>query len=77
MLVTYDFGVASVLLDYGPMSSPIVLFYFSWVKNGIDNKGNPTYKQDNADFLFANFRHLLHELDEPFVFLSQIQQLFF
>jgi hypothetical protein len=37
------------------MSSPIVLFYFNWAKNGIDNRGNPTYKQDNADLLLANF----------------------
>jgi hypothetical protein len=31
-------------LDYGPMSSPIVLFHGSWVKIGTDNRGNPTYK---------------------------------
>jgi hypothetical protein len=31
-------------LDYGPMSSPIVFFCCSWVKNGTDNRGNPTYK---------------------------------
>jgi hypothetical protein len=42
-------------LDYGPMSSPIVLFRCSWVKNGTDNRGNPTYKRDNAGFLIANF----------------------
>jgi hypothetical protein len=64
-------------LDYGPMSSPIVLFCCSWMKNGIDNRGNPTYKQDNADFWLANFWHLLHKLNEPFVFPSQIQQVFF
>jgi hypothetical protein len=64
-------------LDYGPMSSPIVLFHCSWVKNGTNNRGNPTYKRDNAGFLLAKFRHLLHELDEPFVFPSQIQQVFF
>ncbi len=59
------------------MSSPIVLFRCSWVKNGTDNRGNPTYKQDNAGFLLANFRHLLHELNEPFMLPSQIQQVFF
>jgi hypothetical protein len=31
-------------LDYGPMTSPIVLFHCNWVKNGIDYRGNPTYK---------------------------------
>jgi hypothetical protein len=64
-------------LDYGAMSSPIVLFRCSWVKNGTDNRGNPPYKQDNAGFLLANFQHLLHELDEPLMFPSQIQQVFF
>lgn len=31
-------------LDYGPMASLIVLFCCNWVKNGTNNKGNPTYK---------------------------------
>ncbi len=59
-------------LGYNLMSSAIFLFCCSWVKNGIDNKGNPTYKQDEASFLLANFRHLLYEFDEPFVFPSQV-----
>jgi hypothetical protein len=37
-----------------------------------DNKGNPTYKQDDASFLLVNFWHLLHEFDEPFVFPSHV-----
>jgi hypothetical protein len=41
-----------------------------WVKNGTNNRGSPTYKWDDVGFLLANFRHFLHELDEPFVFLS-------
>jgi hypothetical protein len=64
-------------LDYGPMSSQIVLFWCNWVKNGTDNKSNPTYKRDEIGFLLANFCHLLHEFDEPFVFLSQVQHVFF
>jgi hypothetical protein len=47
------------------------------VKNGTDNKSNPIYKRDETSFLLANFHHLLHEFDEPFVFLSQVQQVFF
>ncbi len=31
-------------LDYGQVFSPIILFHCQWVKNGINNKGNPTYK---------------------------------
>jgi hypothetical protein len=30
--------------DYGQVSSPIILFCCQWVKNGINNKRNPTYK---------------------------------
>ncbi len=47
------------------------------MKNLIDNNGNPTYKWDDVGFLLANFWHFLHEFDEPFVFLSQVQQVFF
>jgi hypothetical protein len=64
-------------LDYGPMFSPIVLFHCCWVKNGTNNRGNPTYKRNDVSFLLANFRHLLHEFDEPFVFPSQVQQVLF
>jgi len=63
-------------LDYGPMSSPIMLFRCQWVKNGTYNKGNPTYRWDDVRFLLVNFQHLLHELDEPFVFPSQVQCVF-
>ncbi len=31
------------LLDYGPISSPIVLMRCEWVWNGNDIRGNPTY----------------------------------
>jgi hypothetical protein len=42
-------------LDDGPMSSPIVLFCYNCVKNGTNNRGNPTYKKIVASFLLANF----------------------
>lgn len=42
-------------LDYVPMFSPILLFCCSWVKNGIDNKSNCTYKLDDVSFLFEFF----------------------
>jgi hypothetical protein len=47
------------------------------MKNGNDNKGNPKYKQKDAYFLLASFQHLLHEFNEPFVFPSQVQHVFF
>jgi len=42
-------------LDYGPMSSQIVLFCYNCVKNGTNNRGNPTYKRIVPSFLLANF----------------------
>jgi hypothetical protein len=42
------------------------------MKNGNNNKGNLTYKQDDVGFLLVNFWHLLHEFDEPFVFPSHV-----
>jgi hypothetical protein len=39
--------------------------------------GNPTYKQDEAGFLMANFQHMLVNGNEPFVFPSQVQQVFY
>jgi hypothetical protein len=42
-------------LDYGPISSPITLFRYQWVKNGIDNSRNPTYRRDDVGFFLANF----------------------
>ncbi len=53
-------------LDYGLMASSIVLFHCTWVKNEIDNKGNPTYKQDDVGFLLVNFHHILHEFNDLF-----------
>jgi hypothetical protein len=59
------------------MSTPVVLFQCDWVRNASNNHGNPTYKQDDARFLMANFRHMLPEDIEPFVFPSQVQQVFY
>ncbi len=59
-------------LEYGPMFSPIPLFPCKWLKNGDDNKGNPTNKRDDASFLLVNFWYLLHEFNEPFVFVSHV-----
>jgi hypothetical protein len=46
-------------LDYGAISNPIILVRFDWVKNGTDNKRDPTYKRDDARFLMVNFQHML------------------
>ncbi len=59
------------------MSQPVVLFKCDWVTPGFDRWGNPTYKQDEDRFLLANFRNLKVEVIEPFVFPSQVQQVFY
>jgi hypothetical protein len=42
-------------LDNGPMSSQIMIFCYNCVKNGTNNRGNPTYKRIVASFLLAIF----------------------
>jgi len=64
-------------LDYGTMSNPIVLFRCDWARNALDNRGNPTYKRDDAGFLMVNFKHMLPKDTERFVFPSQVQQVFY
>jgi hypothetical protein len=67
MMIQYVGILKQILqLDYGPMFSPIMLFCCNWVKNGIRSRGKPTYKCDDANFLLANFWHLLDKFDEPF-----------
>lgn len=63
-------------LYYGLMASSIVLFCCIWVKNEIDNKGIPTYKQDDVGFLLANLHHILHEFNE-FFFMHKLNKCFF
>jgi hypothetical protein len=66
-----------ILLNYGPMFQPVVLFKCDWVTPGFDRWGNPTYKQDEDGFLLANFCNLKAEVTKPFVFSSQVQQMFY
>jgi hypothetical protein len=65
------------LLNYGPVSSSIVLIQCEWVWNGIDIRGNPTYQQNEAKFLLANFQYIMAKHEEPFIFPSQAQHVFF
>jgi hypothetical protein len=63
-------------LDYGPLSSPIVLLRCQWAKQR-DSWGNPTYTRDDAGFLVVNLRHNLPRLSDPFIFASQTTQVFY
>jgi hypothetical protein len=65
------------LLNYGPISNPIILMQCEWVWNGIDIRGNLNYRQDEAKILLANFRYIMANHEEPFIFPSQAQQVFF
>jgi hypothetical protein len=63
-------------LDYGPLSSPIVLLKCQWAKQ-TDNRGNPTYTHDEVGFLVVNVWHNLPRLSDSFIFASQATQVFF
>jgi hypothetical protein len=56
---------------------PIILFECEWVKNEGNRWGDPTYKHDEDGFLLANFCALKVKDDEPYVFLTQVQQVFY
>jgi len=66
-----------ILLNYRPVSQLVVLFKCDWVTPGFDRWENLTYKRDEDGFLLANFRNLKAEVTVPFVFPSQVQQMFY
>jgi hypothetical protein len=66
-----------ILLDYRPISMPIILFECEWVKNEVDSWGDPTYNHDEDGFLLANFCALKVKDDEPYVFLAQVQKVLY
>ena len=41
-----------------------------------DNWWNPTYVRDDAGFLVVNFRHKVPKMSDPFIFPSQVTQVF-
>jgi len=59
-----------LLLDYGPLQTPVILLRCEWVKP-FDNRGNPTYSRGDDGFLVVNFYHKFPRLAEPFIFHSQ------
>jgi hypothetical protein len=75
--VNYVGVVKDILkLDYGSLSSPVVLLRCQWAKP-TDNRGNPTYIRDDAGFLVVNVRHNLPKMSDPFIFPSQAIQGFY
>jgi hypothetical protein len=63
-------------LDYGPISSPVILLRCQWAKR-VDNRGNPTYTRDDSSFLVVNMRHNLPKMADPFIFPGQATQVFY
>jgi hypothetical protein len=77
MFVQYVGVLKDILkLDYGRVQSPIIIFWCVWMK-WKDNWGNPTYVRDDVGFLTINFWHRLLMTFEPFIFPSQVMQIFF
>jgi hypothetical protein len=64
------------LLDYGEISTPVILLKGAWVRQ-VWGGPRPAMRKDSDGLLQANFRQLLDEWDEPFVFPSQVEQAFF
>lgn len=65
-----------LLLDYGKLFTPIILFKCNWVK-AKDNRGNATYMRDRDGFLIVNAKHRVKKDEDPFVFPEQCTQVFF
>jgi hypothetical protein len=63
-------------LDYRLLHSPVILLRYEWFKQQ-DTWGNCTYTRDDAGFLVVNSRHKLPRLSDPFIFPSQVTQVFF
>jgi len=59
------------VLNYGPISTPIIFMQCEWVRNGTNRRGNSTYQQDEVGILLANFHHIMANHEEPFIFPSQ------
>lgn len=65
-----------LLLDYGDIKTPVIIFSCMWKKR-CDNLKNDTYVRDADGFLVVNFRHNTSKAVDPYVFPSQCTQVFF
>ena len=65
------------VMDYGKMTKRIALMECDWVRHGVDDSGEPTYKRDESGFLLANFSCMLEHSHDCFVLPSQVQQVFY
>ncbi|KAL3681546.1 hypothetical protein R1sor_024502 [Riccia sorocarpa] len=73
---TYDSGVATLYLEDSNDDVPVILMKCDWVvADWSRNRG--TMKVDSQGFLVANFRKMLPPESDPFIFPSQVEQVFF
>lgn len=52
-------------MDYGNVTTPISLMECDWVRHGVGDMGEPTYKRDEASFLLVNFLCILTTFSRP------------
>lgn len=65
------------VMDYGKMTKRVALMECDWVRHGVDDNGEPTYKRDESGFLLANFSCMVDHARDSFVLPSQVQQVFY
>ena len=65
------------VINYGKVSKRIALMKCDWVRYGVDDTGDSTYKRDESGFLLANFSCMLDHPHDSFVLPSQVQQVFY
>ena len=65
-----------LVLDYGDLHTPVIIFSYIWKKMA-DNHNNNIYIWDPDGFLTVNFRHNLPRSVDLYVFPGQCIQVFF
>ena len=65
------------MMDYRKVTKHIVLMKCDWLRNGMDDNGESTYKRDVPRFLLANFSCMVEHPHDYFVLSSQVQQVFY
>ncbi|KAL3698153.1 hypothetical protein R1sor_012229 [Riccia sorocarpa] len=63
-------------LDYGSLDHPVILFKCKWVVADWTSS-RPSMKLDRQGFLLVNFSRVLSPSEDPYVFPSQVEQVFF
>ncbi|KAL3675553.1 hypothetical protein R1sor_025501 [Riccia sorocarpa] len=65
-----------IRLDYGALETPVILFKCLWVDADWSSR-QPSMKFDSQGLLLANFNRMLPVTADPYVFPSQVEQVFY